>query len=136
MWRCSCGGAAGAAGALPFLKLTAETPINHTSSHTALVLWWPSPSCPLPPPPPPSCRYTFLVYNGSVKYWHVSRPLQRAAMRKYLLPSMERVMAVLDKVPGHEEWKVRAGGPGVGCVWGEAWASGEAGKGETYSGKD
>ena len=56
------------------------------------------------------CRYTFLVYNGSVKYWHVSRPLQRAAMRKYLLPSMERVMAVLDKVPGHEEWKVRGRG--------------------------
>lgn len=33
-----------------FLQLTAETPINHTSSHTALVLWWPSPSSPPPPP--------------------------------------------------------------------------------------
>jgi hypothetical protein len=47
------------------------------------------------------------VYNGSVTHWHVSRPLQRDAMRKHLLPSMEKVMGALEKVPGQEEWKVR-----------------------------
>ncbi len=52
-------------------------------------------------------RYLFLVYNGSVHNWHVSRPLQRAGLRHHLLPSMEQVMQALEKVPGHEEWKVR-----------------------------
>lgn len=36
-------------------------------------------------------RYTFLVYNGSVHHWHVSRPLQRPGLRHHLLPSMEKV---------------------------------------------
>lgn len=41
-----------------------------------------------------NARYLFLVYNGSVQHWHVARPLQRAQMRKYLAPSMEKVMLV------------------------------------------
>ncbi len=45
-------------------------------------------------------RYTFLVYNGSVQHWHVAQPLQRAQMRRHLLPSMDKVMLALEKVPG------------------------------------
>ncbi|GFH19939.1 uncharacterized protein HaLaN_16976, partial [Haematococcus lacustris] len=52
-------------------------------------------------------RYLFLVYNGSVHHWHVSRPLQRDKLRHHLLPSMEKVWQALEKVPNHEEWKVR-----------------------------
>eukprot|EP00798_Chlamydomonas_sp_ICE-L_P031647 gene31647-6844_t len=52
-------------------------------------------------------RYLFLVYNGSVHHWHVSRPLQCAEMRKHMLPSMEKVVVALEKVAGQEEWKVR-----------------------------
>lgn len=54
-------------------------------------------------------RYLFLVFNGSVHHWHVSRPLQRDSMRAHLLPSMEKVMAALEKVPGQDEWKVSMG---------------------------
>ena len=43
-----------------------------------------------------NARYLFLVYNASVQHWHVSRPLQRSNMRKYLSPSMEKVMQVGD----------------------------------------
>ena len=57
-----------------------------------------------------NARYLFLVYNGSVQHWHVAQPLQRAQMRKYLAPSMEKVMQALEKVPGQEEWKVRKWG--------------------------
>ncbi|MEW5319069.1 MAG: hypothetical protein WDW38_010242 [Sanguina aurantia] len=52
-------------------------------------------------------RYTFLVYNGSVHHWHVARPLMRESLRTVLLPSMERVVAALERVPGQEAWKVR-----------------------------
>eukprot|EP00200_Dunaliella_tertiolecta_P013666 CAMPEP_0202394750 /NCGR_PEP_ID=MMETSP1127-20130417/93597_1 /ASSEMBLY_ACC=CAM_ASM_000462 /TAXON_ID=3047 /ORGANISM="Dunaliella tertiolecta, Strain CCMP1320" /LENGTH=1471 /DNA_ID=CAMNT_0048997397 /DNA_START=145 /DNA_END=4558 /DNA_ORIENTATION=- len=54
-----------------------------------------------------SKRYTFLLYNGSVHHWHVVQPLQRAGLRHHMLPSMLAVMAALNKVPGHEEWKIR-----------------------------
>jgi hypothetical protein len=36
-------------------------------------------------------RYTFLVYNGSVHHWHVSRPLHTVGLRHHLLPSLEQV---------------------------------------------
>jgi hypothetical protein len=52
-------------------------------------------------------RYLFLVYNGSVHHWLISKPLQRPQTRVHLLPSMEKIMQALDKVPGQEEWKVR-----------------------------
>ena len=41
-----------------------------------------------------NARYLFLVYNGSVQHWHVSRPFQRSQMRQHLAPSMEKVMQV------------------------------------------
>ena len=40
------------------------------------------------------CRYLFLLYNGTVHYWHVSRPLQRDKMRGHLLATAEKVVQV------------------------------------------
>jgi hypothetical protein len=67
-------------------------------------------------------RYAFLVYNGTVHYWHVSRPLQRDGMRSALLPSQEAfVQALLAAVTGQEEWKAR-------CLGALALCYAEAGK--------
>jgi hypothetical protein len=55
-----------------------------------------------------------LIYNGSVYYWQASRPLQRDSLRRHLLPSQERVCALLEKAaPGapnpqqQQEWLAR-----------------------------
>ncbi|GLI64300.1 hypothetical protein VaNZ11_007525, partial [Volvox africanus] len=52
-------------------------------------------------------RYQFLVYNASVHHWRVAAPLHRDGLRAHLLPSTDKMVQALDKVPGHEEWKVR-----------------------------
>ncbi|GMH40123.1 hypothetical protein BSKO_08027 [Bryopsis sp. KO-2023] len=52
-------------------------------------------------------RYAFLVYNGSVHFWHISRPLQRECLRKHLLESQQAVVEALEQVPAPEAWKVR-----------------------------
>ncbi|GFR51753.1 hypothetical protein Agub_g14204, partial [Astrephomene gubernaculifera] len=52
-------------------------------------------------------RYQFLVYNASVHHWRVAAPLHRDGLRTHLLPSTDKVVQALDKVPGHDEWKVR-----------------------------
>ena len=53
-------------------------------------------------------RYAFLVYNGTVHYWQVSRPLQRDGKRASLLASQEPfVQALVATVTGQEEWKAR-----------------------------
>jgi hypothetical protein len=41
-----------------------------------------------------SCRYSHLVYNGSVHFWHVARPLQCDKLRSHLLPSQEKLCQV------------------------------------------
>ncbi|WIA22560.1 hypothetical protein OEZ85_000994 [Tetradesmus obliquus] len=51
--------------------------------------------------------YTYLIYNGSVHYWHASRPLQCDQLRSHLLPSAERLNQLLDKVEGQQAWRVR-----------------------------
>lgn len=43
-------------------------------------------------------RYTSLIYNGSVQYWHTSRHLQRDKMRHILVASQEAFCNALDKV--------------------------------------
>lgn len=40
------------------------------------------------------CRYSHLVYNGSVHFWHVARPLQCNKLRSHLLPSQEKLCQV------------------------------------------
>ena len=41
-----------------------------------------------------SRRHGFLVYNGSVHYWHVSRELQRDGVRPLLLPTLEPLVTL------------------------------------------
>ena len=52
-------------------------------------------------------RHTFLLYNGSVHYWHVSRPLQRPGLRSHLGASLETVLKALERVGGQDEWRIR-----------------------------
>lgn len=40
------------------------------------------------------CRYSYLIYNGSVHHWHAARPLQCEQLRQHLLPSLERMCQV------------------------------------------
>ena len=50
-------------------------------------------------------RYLFLVYDASVHYWNISRPLQKPGTRRYLVESSSTIIQALQKVSGHEEWK-------------------------------
>ena len=58
-----------------------------------------------------SRRHGFLVYNGSVHYWHVSRELQRDGVRPLLLPTLEPLVSALAgiaaDVPGLDAWRAR-----------------------------
>ena len=53
---------------------------------------------------PAKCRYGFLVYNGSVHYWHISQALQREGRRSHLLPSTQAVVDAVRKLPDKQEW--------------------------------
>lgn len=55
-------------------------------------------------------EYAFLIYNASVIYWRVSRPLQRKGHFKRLLPSMPEVAQAVQSL-GEEDraWKVQFG---------------------------
>eukprot|EP00775_Hariotina_reticulata_P008282 gene8282-8469_t len=46
-------------------------------------------------------RYTYLVYNGSVHYWHAARPLQQDKLYHYLLPTVEQLCQVVGLVVGY-----------------------------------
>ena len=46
-------------------------------------------------PPLPISSYSFLVYNASVHYWNIVRPLMRDGTRKYLAPSLTRFVDAL-----------------------------------------
>eukprot|EP00232_Nephroselmis_pyriformis_P028660 CAMPEP_0182872218 /NCGR_PEP_ID=MMETSP0034_2-20130328/11576_1 /TAXON_ID=156128 /ORGANISM="Nephroselmis pyriformis, Strain CCMP717" /LENGTH=556 /DNA_ID=CAMNT_0025004803 /DNA_START=44 /DNA_END=1710 /DNA_ORIENTATION=- len=52
-------------------------------------------------------RYTFLIYNGSVQFYHISRPLQHDGVRHHLTPSLEALTKLLEKVPRQVDWKAR-----------------------------
>jgi hypothetical protein len=43
-------------------------------------------------------RYSFLIYNASVHYWNIVRPLLRDGTRAPLLESISRVVATLEKM--------------------------------------
>lgn len=51
-----------------------------------------------------NCRYSLLVYNGSVHYWRISRVLQREGLRCHLLPSGQTVVDAVRKLPDKQEW--------------------------------
>ena len=50
-------------------------------------------------------RYIFLLYDASVHYWNISRPLQKSGSRRYLVEASTSINDALQKVSGHEEWK-------------------------------
>ena len=50
-------------------------------------------------------RYVFLLYDASVHYWNISRPLQKSGTRRHLVDASTSVNDALQKVSGHEEWK-------------------------------
>lgn len=52
-------------------------------------------------------RYGFLVYNGSVHFWHASRPLQREGLHAQLLGPQQQVVDAVRKLPGKQEWLSR-----------------------------
>ena len=52
-------------------------------------------------------RYGFLVYNGSVHFWHVSRPLQREGLHAHLLASQQQIVDAVRKLPDKQEWLSR-----------------------------
>ena len=52
-------------------------------------------------------RYDFLVYNASVYFWNVSRPLMRAGVASYVVESMEKVVGALEEVKDADvEWRM------------------------------
>jgi hypothetical protein len=55
-------------------------------------------------------RWAFLVYNGSVAYWHAAAALQRDGARAHLLPSQERMCQALERAgdaAAPPEWRAR-----------------------------
>lgn len=71
----------------------------------------PTPLLPLPllqrPHPLLARRHTFLIYNGSVHFWHASWVLQRAGMRKHVVEPTQRVVQFLQSVQGQNTWRAR-----------------------------
>ena len=45
-------------------------------------------------------RYAFLIYNASVHYWNIARPLLREGTRPVLIESLGRVVEMLEKMGG------------------------------------
>ncbi|CAG9462689.1 unnamed protein product [Pedinophyceae sp. YPF-701] len=52
-------------------------------------------------------RYKFLVYNGSVHFWHCSWPLHRAGLRHHVLAMTKECCALLQSVAGTSEWRAK-----------------------------
>jgi hypothetical protein len=52
-------------------------------------------------------RYDFLVYNASVHYWRVVRPLLRAGAARFVVPSLQRVSGALEALDDRDvAWRV------------------------------
>ena len=47
-------------------------------------------------------RYVFLLYDASVHYWNISRPLQKSGTRRHLVDASTSVNDALQKGSGHE----------------------------------
>ena len=46
------------------------------------------------------------MYDASVHYWKISRPLQKPGTRKHLIETSSAITKALESVSGHEEWKI------------------------------
>lgn len=54
-----------------------------------------------------SPRYDFLVYNASVHYWSVVRPLLRKGASRYLVPSMLKISESLEALNDSDKsWRI------------------------------
>jgi hypothetical protein len=54
-----------------------------------------------------SPRYDFLVYNASVHYWTVVRPLLRPGASRFLVPSMTRISDSLEALDDQDKpWRI------------------------------
>ena len=50
-------------------------------------------------------RYLFLVYEASVHYSRISRPLHKTGTRRHLVEYSAHVVSGLEKISGHEHWR-------------------------------
>lgn len=77
------------------------------------------------------------MYNGSVHYWHVVRPLQCDKLRHHLLPSQDKLCQVgavssMSKhksnpgKPSYTEWQNWHAAFGISCSAGQQQVSGPA----------
>lgn len=52
--------------------------------------------------------YNFLIYNASVHYWNITRPLMRAETFKFLAPTLTTVCDALDAVDDEDNnWRIQ-----------------------------
>jgi hypothetical protein len=53
-------------------------------------------------------RYDFLIYNASVHYWTVARPLLRQGAYRYAIESMVKIVEALTEVDDPDKvWRIR-----------------------------
>lgn len=52
-------------------------------------------------------RYAFLLYNGTVHFWHVAQPLMRAGLWQHLQEPLAQLLPCLSQFQGHTAWKSR-----------------------------
>ncbi|XP_035317165.1 cilia- and flagella-associated protein 46 isoform X1 [Cricetulus griseus] len=50
-------------------------------------------------------RYYFLVFNASVLYWHMVRPLLKPGYHQYVIPSLSQIITVLNQTEEDKEWQ-------------------------------
>ena len=50
-------------------------------------------------------RYKFLVLDASIHYANISRPIQRAGLRRHLVESSAVIAKGLETFPGQEVWR-------------------------------
>jgi len=52
------------------------------------------------------CRYHYLVFNASVIYWQICRPLLKLQCKQQLISSLQQVVQALDHVDDEDHnWR-------------------------------
>jgi hypothetical protein len=69
-----------------------------------------------------SQRYSFLLYNGSVHFWHVARPLMRPGTWHLVHSHLISLLPLVLGLAGHDKWKAQLTGAlamclGEVCIW-------------------
>lgn len=63
-----------------------------------------------------SSRCAHLVYNGSVHFWHIARPLMRPGGWQHLQPHLAALLPQVQALAGHEAWKARIAAAMAACL--------------------